>query len=75
VLIVERRSRCCGFFQYFHEIVKTGLTGRPFIMTATFPDPPKSVKTLMRSCFLKKCDNYLPEYLMTRSKDACELDE
>jgi hypothetical protein len=58
---------------YLHEFVKTVLSGRPFVMTADFPDPHKSVKSLMRLCFLKKCDNYLPDHLMTRSKEVNEL--
>jgi hypothetical protein len=58
---------------YLHEFVKTVLSGRPFIMTAKFPDPPKSVKSLMRLCYLKKYDNYLPDHLMTRSKEVNEL--
>lgn len=37
---------------YFHEIIKTALSGRPFIMTATFPDSPKFLKSLMQLSFL-----------------------
>ena len=46
---------------YLHEIVQTVLSGRLFIMTANFPDPPKSVESFMLLCFLKKYDNYLPD--------------
>lgn len=38
---------------YFRETVTTVLSGRPYIMTTIFPDPPKSVKSFMRLHFLK----------------------
>ena len=54
---VDTRPYCPGAvvsLTCLHEIVKTVLSGRPFIMTATFPDPPKSVKSIVHLCFLKK---------------------
>jgi hypothetical protein len=42
------------FHKYVKIIVKILLSGRPFIMTTNAPDPPKSVKSFMRLCFLKK---------------------